>query len=297
MPCWRSLPQSLARIREGRPDVTEKLAWRELRVEFDRVLLGMSEDVPIDKFRYPLRGGLFDLVGLIKNKHLTLDDIQWQNVECNQEWLDRRWPLPAREAEVGPEELQSLNKSDLVDTSAPTTQADTGTGADTTLGALNSGGQLDAKGESERAAAPHPGGAAAADRPLYAAGGLELAARTEESMPEPAPSTESPRVEPAPSSPKLSAQESPSEEPEQQRPLLLLPDEPQFEGRRKWRPDEAPAWFEKARQDHPQEPEETKNAYARRLYEHMKDDFGGNIPWSEWTTLRRRLDDPPAEDD
>jgi hypothetical protein len=50
---WRSFDQSLARIRQGRPDVTDELAWRELHVEIDLALWGMSEGVPIDKFRYP----------------------------------------------------------------------------------------------------------------------------------------------------------------------------------------------------------------------------------------------------
>jgi hypothetical protein len=130
MPCWRSFDQSLARIRQGRPDVSEELAWRELHVEITFALCGMSEGIPIAKFRYPLRGGLFDLVVLFRNNHLTLDDIQWQNVECNQEWLDRRWPLLAREAGVGPEKSQPPTTLDLVDAPTPTTQADVGTGAD-----------------------------------------------------------------------------------------------------------------------------------------------------------------------
>src|SRR5262249_46311673 len=111
------------------------------------------------------------------------------------------------------------------------------------------------------------------------------------------PPTESSRGGPVSSLPKLSAQELPPEEAERQRSLLLLPDEPQLEEPRKWRPDEAQTWFENAKQSHPQGFGESKNAYARRLYDHMKDDFGEDIPWSEWTTLRRRLDDPPAEDD
>ena len=54
-------------------------------------------------------------------------------------------------------------------------------------------------------------------------------------------------------------------------------------------------WFKNAKQDYPQKSGESKNAYARRLYEHMKNDFGENIPWTEWTTLRRRLNDPPTK--
>jgi hypothetical protein len=117
-------------------------------------------------------------------------------------------------------------------------------------------------------------------------GALNPSARAE-AEPKPAPPTESLHVESVPSSPKLSAQE----------PLLLLPDEPQFEEPRKWRPDEAPAWFENAKQIHSKKPGESKNAYAQRLYDYMKEDFKEDIPWSDWTTLRRRLNDPPPEDD
>ena len=89
----------------------------------------------------------------------------------------------------------------------------------------------------------------------------------------------------------------PPEEAEQQRPLLLLPDEPQFEeGPRKWRPEEAQIWFRNVRKTHPKKPGENKSAYARRLHEHMKNDFE-EIPWTEWGTLLRRLNDPASEDD
>jgi hypothetical protein len=92
-----------------------------------------------------------------------------------------------------------------------------------------------------------------------------------------APAAE-PEVEPSP------------EEAEQQRP----PDEPPP---KKWRPDEVQTWFKNVKQLHPQKPRENKSAYARRLYEHMKNDFEEDIPWTEWGTLRRRLDDPSTEDD
>jgi hypothetical protein len=44
---------------------------------------------------------MVNLVVLIRNKHLTFEDIRWQNVECNLDWLERDWP-PALEAEVVP---------------------------------------------------------------------------------------------------------------------------------------------------------------------------------------------------
>jgi len=111
--------------------------------------------------------------------------------------------------------------------------------------------------------------------------------------PAPAVELELPRVEPVSSSPKLS--EPPPEEAEQQRSLLLLPDEPQLAGPRKWQPDEGRAWLENAKPAHPRKPGESKNAYARRLYGHMENDFGEDIPWSEWTTLRRRLNNPSTK--
>ena len=44
---------------------------------------------------------MIDLVVLIRNKYLTFEDIRWQNVECNLDWLERDWPL-ALEAEAAP---------------------------------------------------------------------------------------------------------------------------------------------------------------------------------------------------
>jgi hypothetical protein len=104
-------------------------------------------------------------------------------------------------------------------------------------------------------------------------------------LPTQAESTALPRVEPVPSSPKLSAQELPPEEAEQQ------PDEPQFEGPRKWQPDEVPEWFRHVRTTYPRKPGETKSAYAHRLHEHMTNDFE-IPPWSDAETVRRRLNDP-----
>jgi hypothetical protein len=118
--------------------------------------------------------------------------------------------------------------------------------------------------------------------------------------PAPAPPTEPLQVDPAPSEAEPAPPppiESPPEEAEQQRPPLLLPDEPQFEEPRKWRPEEVQTWFKNIRKTHRKKPEETKSAYARRLYEHMKNDFEEDIPWTEWTTLLRRLNDPSTKDD
>jgi hypothetical protein len=49
-------------------------------------------------------------------------------------------------------------------------------------------------------------------------------------------------------------------------------------------------WLEKEMKGFPQRPRESKNDWARRLYGHMKKEYGEGIPWTE-ATLRRRLDD------
>src|SRR5262249_47367181 len=36
-------------------------------------------------------GKMTDLVVLIQNKYLSFEDIRWQNVECNLDWLERDW--------------------------------------------------------------------------------------------------------------------------------------------------------------------------------------------------------------
>jgi hypothetical protein len=110
------------------------------------------------------------------------------------------------------------------------------------------------------------------------------AARAEESMPGPASPVEpvvfdnppGVDIEPASPSESLATRE--------------LPEEPQLEESRKWRPNEVRTWFKSVRKTHPQKPGENKSAYARRLHNHMKDDFEGDIPWGE-PTLRRRLND------
>jgi hypothetical protein len=109
---------------------------------------------------------------------------------------------------------------------------------------------------------------------------------------QPAPAPSSPQVEPEPAlspSEPSATRELPAEDVERQK-LLQLPEEPQLEESRKWRPNEAQTWFESATKAHLQRPGENKSDYARRLYDHMKSDFGEDIPWSV-PTLRRRLND------
>jgi hypothetical protein len=117
----------------------------------------------------------------------------------------------------------------------------------------------------------------------------------------PAPSISEP-PSPATREPASPSSEPPAgQEPQQEetgRPkLLLLPEEPQFEDLRKWRPEEAMNWLKEAMKDRPKKAGESKNAWAERLYKQMKRDFGTDIPWSEWGTLRRRMNDPSMTDD
>src|SRR6516162_6866878 len=98
---WLAFHRSLAWIRQGRPGVTDEGAYNVLRLALINEVCEVSEGVPIDKFRYPRAGRMIDLVVLIRNKYLTFEDIRWQNVECNLDWLERDWPL-ALEAEAAP---------------------------------------------------------------------------------------------------------------------------------------------------------------------------------------------------
>ena len=78
----------------------------------------------------------------------------------------------------------------------------------------------------------------------------------------------------------------------QELPDVRLPEEPQFEGPEKWRPEDVKDWFEETIKNHTQKPRESKNEWARRLYnDHMTKDFGEDIPWKSWGTLRRPMDD------
>jgi hypothetical protein len=108
-----------------------------------------------------------------------------------------------------------------------------------------------------------------------------------------------PTSEPAPSPPDAPAAQELSPEKADRPKLLQLPEEPQsqFEDLRKWRPEEAMKWLKQAMKDRPQKPDESKNAWAERLYEQMKRDFGTDIPWTESGTLRRRMNDLSMMDD
>lgn len=78
-------------------------------------------------------------------------------------------------------------------------------------------------------------------------------------------------------------------QPRDDRRLTLLPEEPQFEEPIRRRPEEAKAWL--AEKMASLKPGENKNEWARRQYPEMEKDFGENIPWKDWQTLRRRMND------
>jgi hypothetical protein len=123
-----------------------------------------------------------------------------------------------------------------------------------------------------------------------AASAVEPLPPSEPKHPAPASSSSQVKTEPAlsPSEP-AATREPPAEDVEWQK-LPQLPEKPQLEESRKWRPNEVRTWFKSVRKTYPQKSGENKSAYARRLHDHMKNDFEGDPPWGE-PTLRRRLND------
>jgi hypothetical protein len=59
---------------------------------------GASEGVPIEKFRYrdPRTGRTDDPVVWLRRGSLLIENLDrlWPNFECNQDWLERDYPLP-----------------------------------------------------------------------------------------------------------------------------------------------------------------------------------------------------------
>ena len=119
---WWSLAQTLVWIsrriemllREAEqiansPEMNHKIegALSELKREFWRAVLGMTEGMPIDKFRMLCGGRYVDLLTFIQlpsgmepgalsaAMHELQRSIRWQDVECNSDWLKRAFPAPA----------------------------------------------------------------------------------------------------------------------------------------------------------------------------------------------------------
>src|SRR5262245_5870598 len=246
---WRSLNRSLVWISQrtemllrdaeqlaNAPEMNLKIAQalKELKNEAYKELykikiLGAARSWPIDKFRILCGGRYVDLLDLFQPLPGAPPDIQPATMHEFVEGV--RWP----DVECNWDWLRHAFPAPALAADALAPAANTET----------------------RVAEPKP--AAHAEQSMS-----EPAPPVES---EPAPSTKLPRVEPVPLSPKPLAQEPPPEQAEQQKPLVLLPDEPQFEGPKKWRPEEVQAWFKNVRKIEPRKPKENKNAYARRLYE------------------------------
>jgi hypothetical protein len=96
---------------------------------------------------------------------------------------------------------------------------------------------------------------------------------------------------PAPSKPVAQRPSPKQSQPQDDRRLTLLPEKLQFEAPRKRRPEEAMRWLaEKMANDPPKSGD--RSDWARRHYPEMKNDFGeDDIPWKDWTVLRRRMND------
>jgi hypothetical protein len=119
---WRSLAQTLVWIirriemlpRDAEqiansPEMNHKIerALNELKGEFWRAILGMTEGMPIDMFRILCGRRYVDLLTLIQlpsgvepgglsaAMHQLQRGIRWQDVECNSDWLKRAFPASA----------------------------------------------------------------------------------------------------------------------------------------------------------------------------------------------------------
>jgi hypothetical protein len=101
-----------------------------------------------------------------------------------------------------------------------------------------------------------------------------------------------PSLSPPPQRSQLAELQPPKPQTEERGPLLRLPEEPQLspeEPKKRWRPEDAKNWLVQMMTDHP--PRANWNNWAREAYVKMKDDFGEDIPWHDWQSLRRRMND------
>jgi hypothetical protein len=89
---------SLARIRQSRPGTTDYDAFKVLESELRMEVIGASDGVPIMKFRYrnPRTDRIDDPVIWLRRDPSLFDNLDrlWPNIECNQNWFDRDYPLP-----------------------------------------------------------------------------------------------------------------------------------------------------------------------------------------------------------
>src|SRR5262249_31702076 len=75
--------------------------------------------VPIDKFRYPWGDKMVDLVVLVQNKHVTFENLRWQKVQCNLDWLERDWPLPTQAEAASVPAADAILKPTALPTGSP----------------------------------------------------------------------------------------------------------------------------------------------------------------------------------
>jgi hypothetical protein len=97
---WLIFSRSLIQLCQSRPGTSEDWAFEELQRALIKEFCGVSEGVPIAKFRYPWGSRMVDLVALLRNNHITLENIRWPSVQCNLAWLDRDWSLSAPAMDV-----------------------------------------------------------------------------------------------------------------------------------------------------------------------------------------------------
>jgi hypothetical protein len=134
------LPRDAEQIANS-PEMNHKIerALNELKGEFWRAVLGMTEGMPIDMFRILCGRRYVDLLTLIQlpsgeepgamsaAMHQLQRDIRWQDVECNSDWLKRAFPAPApasvpvtnTESSVAEPEAASVNAMTAVAESSP----------------------------------------------------------------------------------------------------------------------------------------------------------------------------------
>jgi hypothetical protein len=127
--------------------------------------------------------------------------------------------------------------------------------------------------------------------PIAPAVQAALAASSSASPSEQPPPSEQPQPkEPQPQAAEPPTEPQPQAEPQPEKPQAeereLSPGEP----KKRWEPKDAKNWLvQRIINDPPGKANWAQ--WARNAYFKMKGDFGEDIPWSDWETLRRRMND------
>jgi hypothetical protein len=107
------LPRDAEQIANS-PEMSPKIgrALNELKREACKAVLGVTEGMPVDKFRILCGHRYVDLLTLIQIPptaepgalsaimHELQEGIRWQDVECSSDWVKRAWPAPAPAADA-----------------------------------------------------------------------------------------------------------------------------------------------------------------------------------------------------